>query len=667
MMDTLEHRVRRYLLARLRRRAVLDLYEMASVAGLLEGRFLGDDDASGTVWRVPHAAREFLAGARIRDCEIVRRMIGLNGPRQPDVIDGLPAVLDDSVERDSAFDLAVPRTVGSRKAGNIEVDGEVGTAGVGVPDRYVIELLKAHRPAPNPLHVAVSLLVARAVGTSLPKLSILSEALQAPTPFILIKAPVARFEASVGMMLEDGLLLPFRATLEDVMRDGPLSGRYPSGRSPRPRRTLKTLAGSAVAKSDDITVRRRLRRALIDEPALVVVVDETSSALTPVVTATADLVLECGGFDRALIADLLGICVGVQSEYSLRLMEELAFDPEGMSLDDLVLAVRPGRSAREILTVLTMLVDRFSREAIDNADVSENDGKRGGSGRGGGSSAKNDRKPNPKDVGIEVIEPMILEVGGSPGATTHSKSANYRVAGPSVETLSGYGAARDWAIDLKADLALWHDGSLSWDEMSTKLLLSGPPGTGKTTYAKALCNTLQVPLLATSVAHWLEPGYLGDVLKRMSAAFELAAARAPAVLFIDEIDGIGSRQAAGGRNYDDYWVSVINRLLELLDGAAKTEGVVIVAATNLPEKIDAALLRSGRLETHVRVPLPDIDTLTEILAHHLGADLAEVVASAPTKLPLPRLKPPKARDHDPRQLRRNSEKRKNDREKGVKS
>ncbi len=92
----------------------------------------------------------------------------------------------------------------------------------------------------------------------------------------------------------------------------------------------------------------------------------------------------------------------------------------------------------------------------------------------------------------------------------------------SVESLAGYGRARDWALDLKADLELWKQGGLAWSEMSTKLLLSGPPGTGKTTFARALCNTIQVPLLATSLSTMLEPGYLGDVLKQMSAAFEFA-------------------------------------------------------------------------------------------------------------------------------------------------
>ncbi|EMS95495.1 ATPase central domain-containing protein [Agrobacterium tumefaciens str. Cherry 2E-2-2] len=245
----------------------------------------------------------------------------------------------------------------------------------------------------------------------------------------------------------------------------------------------------------------------------------------------------------------------------------------------------------------------------------------------------------PKSVdGIDVVQPeKPAETSGKeasgdtavdPTNPEHSRLRQLR-----VETLSGYGEARDWALDLKEDLQIWRDGGLPWSEMSTKLLLSGPPGTGKTTYARALCNSLQVPLLVTSVASWLEPGYLGDVLKRISKAFELARENAPVILFIDEIDNIGSRSAGRREQHDDYWRSLINRLLELLDGTSKTDGVIIVAATNLPEKIDPALLRSGRLEKHVAIPLPDTEALVGILAHHLGDDLAGVLASTPSGSP----------------------------------
>ena len=134
--------------------------------------------------------------------------------------------------------------------------------------------------------------------------------------------------------------------------------------------------------------------------------------------------------------------------------------------------------------------------------------------------------------------------------------------------------------------------------------------------------------MISSVASWLEPAYLGDVLARMAAVFADARETAPCILFIDELDGIG-RRSTSSRDHDDYWSSLVNRLLELLDGASKSEGVIVVAATNIPDKIDPALLRSGRLEKHVVIPLPDRNALAGILAHHLGSDLAAVVASIP--------------------------------------
>ena len=94
-----------------------------------------------------------------------------------------------------------------------------------------------------------------------------------------------------------------------------------------------------------------------------------------------------------------------------------------------------------------------------------------------------------------------------------------------------------------------------------------------------------------------------------------------------QIDGIGKRQPAA-QEYADYWNTVVNKALELLDGAVKSEGLVIVGATNRPEQIDDAIKRSGRLETHIEIPLPDVAALAEIFAYHLGDDVAALVAEA---------------------------------------
>lgn len=277
-----------------------------------------------------------------------------------------------------------------------------------------------------------------------------------------------------------------------------------------------------------------------------------------------------------------------------------------LSLHDLAVAIRPGREAEETIASLRRLAGKD-----ENA----------------GSRAADDRAPAPGRFeafeGEKGRDGRMISTGSEISQPAVDGSA------PTVETLHGYGAARQWALDMKADLPLWRSGSLSWSQMNSKLLLSGPPGTGKTSFARALCNTLQVPLVATSVSTWLEPSHLGDVIKRMRTSFAEARHYAPCVFFVDEVDGIGKRGT--GHDYDDYWNAVVNKLLELLDGASKTEGVIIVGATNHPDVIDPAIRRSGRLETHIEIPLPDIDALVGILTHHLGNDYPTVVATRPQR------------------------------------
>ena len=197
-----------------------------------------------------------------------------------------------------------------------------------------------------------------------------------------------------------------------------------------------------------------------------------------------------------------------------------------------------------------------------------------------------------------------------------------------IETFSGCDEARDWALALQEDLHLWQAGDLYWEEMSTKLLLSGPPGTGKTMFARSLCNSLQLPMFTTSVSTWLEPAYLGDVVRRIKRSFAEAVAHQPAILFIDEVDGIG-RRTDFTRDYADYWNALVNCLLELLDGAARTTGVIVIGATNHPAIIDPALVRSGRLSPHMKISLPDVAARMGILRHHLGKDLGSIITTAP--------------------------------------
>jgi len=474
----------------------------------------------------------------------------------------------------------------------------------------------------------MALLVARSVSARHAELGALREVLQRPNPVVLLRIPVSGFERQLGLMLEDSLIVPFWASLKDMAGGSALSAHFRESRTEKLRRKVVTASGRASTGVPDRTLRRQLSNSLLGESVPVVIADETSAVVRPQFAAAADIVFECQGIDLALVADLLKICCGIQPRASLDRMKAMAFNPSHICLDDLALAVKPGRGLEAILETLVALAAAHGEdEGAD--DESDKTGRWNG-------SAKSSAKRNTKPISVDIIQPESSAsekhtdaVTGKVG-TVSAASSTVRVSPTlSVETLTGYGEARAWALNLKDDLPLWREGAIGWDEMSAKMLLSGPPGTGKTTFARALCNTLQVPLIVTSVASWLEPGYLGDVLKRMSAVFEAARETAPCIVFIDEIDAIGSRGSGRGKRDDDYWSTLITRLLELLDGALKSEGVIVVGATNLPDKIDAALLRSGRLERHVMIPPPDVQALAGILAHHLGSDLAAVLATAP--------------------------------------
>jgi ATP-dependent Zn protease len=199
-----------------------------------------------------------------------------------------------------------------------------------------------------------------------------------------------------------------------------------------------------------------------------------------------------------------------------------------------------------------------------------------------------------------------------------------------IEHLHGLGEAGAWARELAIDLQDWREGRIGWVDVDKGILISGLPGTGKTTFVKALAATCDVHLVLGSLARWQARGHLGDLLKAMRAAFDEARKNAPAIVFIDEIDAVGDRQKFNDHNAD-YSTQVVAGLLECIDGAEKAEGIVVVGACNYPEKLDAALVRPGRLDRHVQIPLPDGLAREGIVRWHLAGalqdrDLSSIVA-----------------------------------------
>lgn len=190
--------------------------------------------------------------------------------------------------------------------------------------------------------------------------------------------------------------------------------------------------------------------------------------------------------------------------------------------------------------------------------------------------------------------------------------------GQRLVPLSSYGEAGQWGEKFKRDLHLWRGGHLDWSDLDRGILLYGAPGTGKTSFAASLASECGAYLVSTSLAKWQSTGHLGDLLKAMRQDFAEARDKAPSILLIDEIDSVGDRRSFSGDN-KNYCIEVVNGLLEALDGLGGREGVVVVASTNFPEAIDPALLRSGRLETHVEMKRPNTIERAKILHFYLPA------------------------------------------------
>jgi len=158
------------------------------------------------------------------------------------------------------------------------------------------------------------------------------------------------------------------------------------------------------------------------------------------------------------------------------------------------------------------------------------------------------------------------------------------------------------------------------------LLMIGPPGTGKTLLARAVAGEASVPFFSVTGSSFVEL-FVGVGASRVRDLFSEARKRAPAIIFIDEIDAIGQRRAGSGAVVsNDEREQTLNQLLSEMDGFDVTQGIVVLAATNRPEVLDPALLRPGRFDRQVTIPLPTLTERAAILAVHcrdkkLGPDV----------------------------------------------
>ncbi|QKT02587.1 ATP-dependent zinc metalloprotease FtsH [Ectothiorhodospiraceae bacterium 2226] len=148
------------------------------------------------------------------------------------------------------------------------------------------------------------------------------------------------------------------------------------------------------------------------------------------------------------------------------------------------------------------------------------------------------------------------------------------------------------------------------------VLMVGPPGTGKTLLARAIAGEAKVPFFTISGSDFVEM-FVGVGASRVRDMFEQAKKHAPCIIFIDEIDAVGRHRGAGLGGGHDEREQTLNQLLVEMDGFEGNEGIIIIAATNRPDVLDPALLRPGRFDRQVVVPLPDLRGREQILKVHM--------------------------------------------------
>jgi ATP-dependent Zn protease len=192
-----------------------------------------------------------------------------------------------------------------------------------------------------------------------------------------------------------------------------------------------------------------------------------------------------------------------------------------------------------------------------------------------------------------------------------------------LDELHGLDEAVAWARSTICDLQLYREGRLAWHEIDHGVVLNGPTGTGKTLFAQVFASEAGLPIVTGSLAKWqsADEGHLGHLLKAMRQDFAQARSRAPCIVFIDEVDAFASRDELTHR-YRDYSVQVVNGFLELLDGISSREGLIFIAASNNVTRCDPAILRAGRLNRVIQVPLPSPTDLEKMFRVRLRGDLS---------------------------------------------
>ncbi|WP_051043797.1 ATP-dependent zinc metalloprotease FtsH [Psychromonas sp. CNPT3] len=223
-------------------------------------------------------------------------------------------------------------------------------------------------------------------------------------------------------------------------------------------------------------------------------------------------------------------------------------------------------------------------------------------------------------IGVWVFFMRNMQGGGKGGAMSFGKSKAKLMGEDQIKTTFADVAGCDEAKEDVKELVDYLKDSTKFQRLGgripTGVLLVGPPGTGKTLLAKAIAGEAKVPFFAISGSDFVEM-FVGVGASRVRDMFEQAKKSAPCIIFIDEIDAVGRQRGSGMGGGNDEREQTLNQLLVEMDGFEGNEGVIVIAATNRPDVLDAALLRPGRFDRQVMVALPDVRGREQILNVHM--------------------------------------------------
>ena len=223
-------------------------------------------------------------------------------------------------------------------------------------------------------------------------------------------------------------------------------------------------------------------------------------------------------------------------------------------------------------------------------------------------------------LGIWIYFMRQMQGGGGRGALSFGKSRARLLGEDQVKVTFNDVAGVEEAKEEVSELVEFLRDPAKFQKLGGKIpsgvLMVGSPGTGKTLLAKAIAGEAKVPFFTISGSDFVEM-FVGVGASRVRDMFEQAKKHAPCIIFIDEIDAVGRHRGAGLGGGHDEREQTLNQLLVEMDGFEGNEGVIVIAATNRPDVLDPALLRPGRFDRQVVVPLPDIRGREQILKVHM--------------------------------------------------